>query len=275
MAHPLEKYLRTKKLPHIWCPGCGHGIVTQSILRAVDELQLDTEETVVVSGIGCSARAPGYLHFDTLHTTHGRAIPFATGIKMANPELRVIVITGDGDASAIGGNHLIHAARRNIDLTVVCFNNTIYGMTSGQYSPVTPGGSFASTAPYGMVEPTFDLCDLVSGAGGTFVARGTTYHARPLVNIIKEALKHNGFSFVEALSQCPTYYGRRNKLRAPLDMMYWYRDHAVTLAAWDKLSDEEKAGKFPIGILKKTENAPEFSGIYLDLIERVRERSEA
>ncbi len=273
MALPVEKYLRVKKMPHIWCPGCGHGIVTQAIVRAIDELGLDTEKTVVVSGIGCSSRAPGYLHFDTLHTTHGRALPFATGIKMANPELRVIVITGDGDASAIGGNHLIHAARRNIDLTVICFNNTIYGMTSGQYSPLTPVGSFASTAPYGMLEPNFDLCDLVAGAGGTFVARGTTYHIRPLTNLIKQALQHDGFAFVEAMSQCPTYYGRRNRLRTALDMINWYKDHAVTVAAFDKLSPEEKADKFPIGLIKKSE-APEFSKVYSQLIERVRERSE-
>ncbi len=270
----MEKHLRSTKLPHIWCPGCGHGIVTQALIRAIEELNIDTEKTVVVSGIGCSSRAPGYLNFDTLHTTHGRALPFATGIKMARPELRVIVITGDGDAAAIGGNHLIHAARRNIGLTVICYNNTIYGMTSGQYSPVTPQGSFASTAPYGMVEPTFDLCDLVKGAGGTFVARSTTYHARPLTNIIKDALKHDGFAFVEALSQCPTYYGRRNKLRDPLDMMYWYRDHAVAASSWDKLSDEEKKGKFPIGTFRREENVPEFSATYLKLIDRVRERSD-
>ncbi|HHX27757.1 MAG: 2-oxoacid:ferredoxin oxidoreductase subunit beta [Bacillota bacterium] len=249
MALPLEKYLRVGKLPHIWCPGCGHGIVTQAIIRAIDETGLDTEETVIVSGIGCSSRAPGYMNFDTLHTTHGRAIPFATGIKMANPELNVIVITGDGDAAAIGGNHLIHAARRNIGLTVVCFNNNIYGMTSGQYSPLTPRGSYASTAPYGMFERPFDLCELVKGAGGSFIARSTAYHTRHLTNMIKEALKYEGFSFVDALSQCPTYYGRRNRLRTPLDMLNWLRDRAVPASSWDKMTPEEKDGKFPIGIL--------------------------
>ncbi len=273
MALPLEKYLRVPKMPHIWCAGCGHGIVTQAIVRAIHELSLDTEKMVVVSGIGCSSRAPGYLHFDTLHTTHGRALPFATGIKMANPELRVVVITGDGDAAAIGGNHLIHAARRNIDLTVICFNNNIYGMTSGQYSPLTPEGAYASTAPYGMLEPNFDLCDLVVGAGGTFVARGTTYHIRPLTNLIKQGLQHRGFAFIDALSQCPTYYGRRNNLRLPLDMMNWYRDHAVTYAAYQKLSAEGREGKFPIGVIKKSE-APEFCEVYSRLVEKVRERGE-
>ncbi|HOV65657.1 MAG TPA: 2-oxoacid:ferredoxin oxidoreductase subunit beta [Bacillota bacterium] len=273
MALPLEKYLRVNKMPHIWCPGCGHGIVTQAIIRAVDELGIDTEKTVVVSGIGCSSRAPGYMNFDTLHTTHGRAIAFATGIKMARPELRVIVITGDGDAAAIGGNHLIHAARRNVDLTVICFNNNIYGMTSGQYSPLTPQGSYATTAPYGMLERPFDLCELVMGAGGTFAARSTTYHARHLTNMIKEAISHDGFAFVDALSQCPTYYGRRNKLRTPLDMMNWFKDRAVPKASWEKLSTEERDGKFPIGVLVKRE-APELTRVYAELVAKIEQRGE-
>lgn len=273
MALAVEKYLRTQKMPHIWCPGCGHGIVMQAIIRAIDELRLDTEKTVIVSGIGCSSRAPGYLNFDTLHTTHGRAIAFATGIKMARPELKVVVITGDGDAAAIGGNHLIHAARRNIDLTAICFDNNIYGMTSGQYSPLTPQGSFASTAPYGMLERTFDLCELVAGAGGTFVARSTTYHARHLTNVIKEALSHTGFSFVDALSQCPTYYGRRNKLRTAVDMMNWFKERAVPISSWKNLTPEQRSGKFPIGVIRKVQ-APELTQIYSDLIEKVRKRGE-
>ncbi len=270
MALPHEKYLRVGKLPHIWCPGCGHGIITQAVIRAIDEVGLDTEKTVIVSGIGCSSRAPGYMNFDTLHTTHGRAIPFATGIKMANPELNVIVITGDGDAAAIGGNHLIHAARRNIGLTVICFNNNIYGMTSGQYSPLTPMGSYASTAPYGMIERPFDLCALVKGAGGSFVARSTAYHARHLTNMIKEAIKYDGFSFVDALSQCPTYYGRRNKLRTPLDMLNWMRDRAVPGSSWDKMTPEEQEGKFPIGVLVNRPSK-ELTKVYDELLVRVAE----
>lgn len=273
MALNYQKYLRLSKMPHIWCPGCGHGIVTQALIRAIDELSLDNGKIVVVSGIGCSSRAPGYLNFDTLHTTHGRAIAFATGIKLANPELKVIVITGDGDAAAIGGNHLIHAARRNIGLTVICYNNNIYGMTSGQYSPVTPEGSFASTAPYGMLERPFDLCQLVIGAGGTFAARSTTYHARHLTNVIKEALQHDGFAFVDALSQCPTYYGRRNRLRTAIEMMEWYRDHAVAVSSWEKLAPGERAGKFPIGVIKK-ENAPELTRLYQDMIAEVMQGSD-
>lgn len=269
MALPLEKHLRMSKMPHIWCPGCGHGIVTQAIVRAIDELELDTDKTVIVSGIGCSARAPGYLHFDTLHTTHGRAIAFATGIKMANPELKVIVITGDGDAAAIGGNHLIHAARRNVDLTVVCFNNNIYGMTSGQYSPLTPQDSYATTAPYGMLERPFDLCNLVMGAGGSFAARSTTHHARQLTNVIKEGISHKGFAFIDALSQCPTYFGRRNKFRTPLDMMNWFKERSVSQKDWEKMNPEEREGKFPVGVLTKTE-APELTEVYGQLIEKLQ-----
>ncbi len=273
MALSLEKYLRMSKLPHIWCPGCGHGIITQAIVRAIDELGIETEKTVIVSGIGCSGRAPGYLNFDTLHTTHGRAIAFATGIKMARPELRVIVITGDGDAAAIGGNHLIHAARRNVDLTVICFNNNIYGMTSGQYSPLTPQGSYATTAPYGMIERPFDLCNLVIGAGGTFVARSTAYHARHLTNMIKEAISHKGFAFVDALSDCPTYFGRRNKLKTPWDMMNWFKNRSVMKASWEKMSLEEREGKLPIGVLAKSE-APELTEVYAELVEKIRQRGE-
>ena len=167
-------------LPHIWCPGCGHGILLGSILRAIDKLQLEQDKTIIVSGIGCSSRASGYMNFNTVHTAHGRALPFATGIKLAHPELNVIVITGDGDATAIGGNHFIHACRRNIDLTTIIFNNSIYGMTGGQASPLTPHGAFATTAPYGQLDRPFDIAALAIAAGSTYVARGTAYHAMQL-----------------------------------------------------------------------------------------------
>jgi 2-oxoglutarate ferredoxin oxidoreductase subunit beta len=171
MKEMIDKYYRPR-LPHIWCPGCGNGIVTSAIVKAIDKQGLDQDKTVIVSGIGCSSRATGYLNFDTVHSAHGRALPVATGIKLANPELNVIVITGDGDATAIGGNHFIHAARRNIDLTVILYNNNIYGMTGGQYSPLTPFNSKATTAPYGTVERPFDVAELAKAAGATFVARG-------------------------------------------------------------------------------------------------------
>ena len=169
----IQKYLRQTALPHIWCPGCGHGILLASILRAIDAQGLDQDKTVIVSGIGCSSRASGYMDFNTVHTAHGRALPFATGIKMANPELNVIVITGDGDATAIGGNHFIHAARRNIDLTTIIFDNNIYGMTGGQSSPLTPQSCRSTTAPFGHIERSFDIAKLSIAAGATYVARGT------------------------------------------------------------------------------------------------------
>src|SRR6056297_2857706 len=212
----IYKYLREKQLPHIWCPGCGHGTILGNIIRGIDRAGYDQDKTVVVSGIGCSGRASGYLNFDTLHVTHGRAIPFATGIKLANPELNVIVITGDGDGAAIGGNHLIHGCRRNIDLTVVLMNNHIYGMTSGQFSPMTPTGDNATTTPYGNIDQNFDLAGLTKASGASFIARGTAYNTRQLIEIFKDGLLHKGFSFIEAISQCPVNYGRRNNMDTAL-----------------------------------------------------------
>jgi 2-oxoglutarate ferredoxin oxidoreductase subunit beta len=245
----IEKYFRMDKLPHIWCPGCGHGIVTRSLVEAIDQLNLDPEKVCIVSGIGCSSRAPGYLNFNTLHTTHGRAIAFATGIKLANPDLKVIVISGDGDASAIGGNHLIHAARRNIDITTVVYNNNIYGMTGGQYSPTTPKGEKGTTAPYGNIDNNFDLCKLAQGAGATFTGRSTVYHAKMLTDLIRKGIENKGFSFVESRSLCPTYYGRKNKKGSVVDMMNYLKDNAVMQAKADKMTEEEMASKFVIGEL--------------------------
>ncbi|MGI6343761.1 MAG: 2-oxoacid:ferredoxin oxidoreductase subunit beta [Bacillota bacterium] len=260
-----EKYLRDAMMPHIWCPGCGHGIIVHAVLRAIDQLGLDQDKTVIVSGIGCSSRAAGYMNFDTLHTTHGRALAFATGVKMAKPELNVIVLTGDGDSVAIGGNHFIHACRRNIDITTIIFNNSIYGMTSGQYSPMTPQGSYATTMPFGNLDRNFDLCELAKGAGATYVARGTAYHAAMLTNLIKKGIENKGFSVVEAISQCPTYFGRRNRMGGPVDMLNWQKEHAVTAAAAAKLSPEQLAGKFVIGELHASE-APEFSEEYRKVV---------
>lgn len=267
MNNHLMKYFREDKLPHIWCPGCGHGIIMGTMVRAIDEVGFDQDKTVIVSGIGCSSRATGYLNFDTLHTTHGRAIAFATGIKLANPELKVIVVTGDGDGAAIGGNHLIHACRRNIDLTVIMFNNNIYGMTSGQYSPLTPFGKKATTAPYGNIDPEFDVCKLAIGAGATYVARGTAYHAKPLQSLIAEGLRHEGFSFIETLTQCPTNYGRRNKIADPVDMLKWQKEIAVSEKVYNSLSEEERAGKIITGVLHQDTGKAEYTKSYQALIE--------
>ena len=216
--HTLD-YLRQDKLPHIWCDGCTNGTVTSAIIRAIDNSGIDRDKTVIVSGIGCSSRAPGYMDFDTLHTAHGRALAFATGVKMANPELNVIIISGDGDAAAIGGNHLIHACRRNIDMTLIVMNNSIYGMTSGQHSPLTPPGKVATTATYGNVDRSFDFPELAKGAGATYVARSTAYHVMQLQKYIEAGIANKGFSMIEAVTTCHTYYGRRNGLGGPVEML--------------------------------------------------------
>lgn len=223
----IEKYLRQSALPHIWCPGCGNGILLAAILRAIDKLGLDQKKTAIVSGIGCSSRASGYMNFNTVHTAHGRALTFATGIKLAKPELNVIVITGDGDATAIGGNHFIHAARRNLDMTVVCVNNLTYGMTGGQLTPTTPEEAIASTSPYGNFEQPFNLPYLAESCGAVYVARWTTYHVTHLKKAMREALLKKGFSFVEVISPCPTLYGRRNRIGDGLDEVKTYKQRSV------------------------------------------------
>lgn len=265
----IDKYIRQSALPHIWCPGCGNGILLAAILRAIDKLQLDQKKTVIVSGIGCSSRASGYMNFNTLHTAHGRALPFATGIKLANPELNVLVLTGDGDSTAIGGNHFIHACRRNIDITTIIFNNSIYGMTGGQYSPLSPTGTFATTSPYGHLERPFDIAALAIAAGSTYVARGTAFHAVQLTDIVAKAIQNKGFSVVDAITQCPISFGRKNKMGGPAQMMQWQKDHAVFAQAAAKMKPEDLAGKFIIGELHKTE-APEYTAEYDKMIARVQ-----
>ena len=207
--HPDDRYLKPGRIPHIWCSGCGDGIVLKALIRAIAGLGIHRDEAVMVSGIGCSSRTPGYIDINTLHTTHGRALAFATGVKHANPDLHVIVVTGDGDATAIGGNHYIHAARRNIDITVLLYNNYIYGMTGGQVSPTTRPGDRASTAPYGNIEPAFNISGLARAAGASFVARGDVYNVKKLEKLIKLALQRKGFSLLEILSPCPTFSGTR------------------------------------------------------------------
>jgi 2-oxoglutarate ferredoxin oxidoreductase subunit beta len=264
----IQKFLRMDKLPHIWCPGCGNGIVLQSVLRGLDKLQVDQNNVAIVSGIGCSSRSAGYVDFNTLHTAHGRAIPFATGIKLAKPEMTVIVITGDGDLSAIGGNHFIHAARRNLDLTVIVFNNSTYGMTSGQYSPLTPPGALASTSPYGNLEPSFDICRLAEAAGATYVARTTSYHALNIPDLVVSAVKSKGFSIIEVITGCPVYYGRMNKMSSPEDMLKWQRQNAVSVKQAGAMTPEEMKGKFTIGELYRRE-APEYTEQYAKLIAKL------
>lgn len=268
MAFNYETYIRPETFPHIWCPGCGNGIVVKAMIRAIHKMGWSKDEVVVVSGIGCSSRTSGYLDFNTLHTTHGRAIAFATGIKVAKPSLHVIVVTGDGDALAIGGNHLIHAARRNMDLTVVLFNNQIYAMTGGQYSPATPEGKMASTAPYGQIEPNFDIARLAEGAGATFVARSTVYHALKLEDYIYKALGRSGFSLIEAATDCPTVFGRRNRMPNPVSFLDHYKKNSVPIEKAKRMTDEELSGKIVTGIfVDRTETG------YMERAARLRERA--
>lgn len=265
----IHKYLRhDKKFPHVWCPGCGIGIMLGSLVRAIDDLGYEKDEVVLVSGIGCSGRLPVYVDFNTLHTTHGRALTFATGIKLAKPSLKVIVIMGDGDAVAIGGNHFIHAARRNIDITAIIVNNCIYGMTGGQYSPTTPYGMRSTTTTFSNIEQAFKISELAVTAGAVFVGRGTVYHARLLDSLMEKAFKKKGFSVVEVIAHCHTQYGRQNRLGSAVDMMVWQRDHAVTVDKASTMKPEELSDKIIIGVLVDKEQP-----VYQDEYEKIRERA--
>ena len=270
-ANIYDKYLVEEKLPTMWCPGCGNGIVLQSIIRAIDEMELDHQKVVFVSGIGCSSRAVNYLKFDCMHTNHGRAIAFATGLKMANPELKVIVLTGDGDCASIGGNHLIHACRRNIDLTVICMNNSNYGMTGGQYSPTTPIGVQTKTSVYGSYEPPFDLCDLTKSAGATYVARCATYLPVQMKNIIKKALDHRGLSFVDCASDCPSLFGRLNRMGDAGEMMLKWKDRLVSVSQAEKMTKEELKDKVVWGEFVSKNDRMEYTDIYKENIRKAKE----
>jgi 2-oxoglutarate/2-oxoacid ferredoxin oxidoreductase subunit beta len=226
VSNPVDTLLRIDRMPHIWCPGCGIGTTVNCFARALEQTKLDLENVAIVSGIGCTGRVAGYVNLDSFHTTHGRAIPFATGLKTANPNLKVVVYSGDGDLFAIGGNHFIHAARRNVDMTVICVNNLIYGMTGGQIGPTSPITAKGTTYPYGSYDPPFNLPFLADSCGAVYVARWTTYHVRHLTRSIKEAIMTRGFSFVEVISPCPTLYGRRNRLGDGLDQMNYYKENS-------------------------------------------------
>lgn len=266
----IHDYLRhDKKFPHVWCAGCSNGIVLGSIIRGIASMQIDRDDIVMVSGIGCSSRMPVYVDFNTLHTLHGRSIAYATGVKLHKPHLKVIVITGDGDCTAIGGNHLIHAARRNIDLSVILINNNIYGMTGGQCSPTTPHDAIATTAPYGNIEPDFNICELALGAGATHVARTTAFHTQEVQKMVVEAIEHPGFSLIEVVSACPVIFGRLNKKGGPAQMMKDMRDGSIPLTAVDKLPPEKVEGKIIRGTLRK-DVKPEFCAAYGDLQKRAQ-----
>ena len=266
-----ERYLRhSKKFPNVWCAGCGIGIVLNAIIHAIDDLGLDKNDVAMISGIGCTGRMPVYVDFNTMHTTHGRALAFATGLKLVRPGMKVLAVMGDGDALAIGGNHFIHAARRNIELTAIVVNNSTYGMTGGQYSPTTPEGAQAATAPYGHIEPPFRIAELAVAAGAAFVARSTVYHVTELQRQISQAIQKKGFSVVEAISYCHTTIGRLNRWGTAPDMMRRLKDNSIPLRQAEGKSDEELAGKIVRGILVDRELPDN-----LELYQQVDERAKA
>jgi 2-oxoglutarate/2-oxoacid ferredoxin oxidoreductase subunit beta len=250
--NPVEPLLRMDRMPSIWCSGCGIGTTVNCFARAVEKTGISLDDMAIVSGIGCTGRVAGYAKVDSYHTTHGRGIAFATGLKMANPKLNVVVYSGDGDLSAIGGNHLIHAARRNLDITVICVNNFIYGMTGGQVAPTTPAGTVASTMPFGNYDPTFNLPKLVASAGAVYVARWTAFHVRQVSKAMKEAMLKPGFSFVEVIAPCPTLYLRRNRLGDGLAEMKYYKEQSIKMNGADpsdpalelKMREPIAVGKF-------------------------------
>ena len=266
----ISKYLR--RLPHIWCPGCGNGIVVGAMLRSLEKLEIDQTQVAVVSGIGCSGRAGSYLNLCGFQPTHGRALSYATGVKLGNPRLHVIVLAGDGDTLSIGGNHFIHACRRNIDVTAIVFNNASYGMTGGQFAPTTPQGYKTTTTPYGNMERDFDLMEMAKASGATYVARGTIYHTRQLIDLIANGIKHKGFSVIEAMSTCPTQFGRMNKLGGPVQMMETLRKNAVPVQKAAEMSPEQMEGKFVIGELLVKDNVLEYSDMVQQVIKKAQQR---
>lgn len=270
-----EKYLRKEMMPTIFCDGCGIGNVLDYTLWAIEREGIDIDDTVFLSGIGCSSRLPGYVDVDALHTTHGRALAFATGVKLTNPHLHVVVFTGDGDGIGIGGNHFIHSCRRNLDVTVICINNFIYGMTGGQVAPTTPESKRATTAPYGNIEPPFDMSKMAIASGATYVARWPVNRPAQPINSIREGLRNRGFSFIEMMSPCPTAYGRRNQFRQINEMWEWYAQHTMLIEDYEMIqkygSEEEKAALkdvITIGVLHREEK-PSLSERYQRLLAEV------
>lgn len=264
----LRKYLRVEMLPHVWCPGCGHGNVARGIATALDRLQLPLDQVVMVGGIGCSGRTPFYINANAIHTTHGRALAFATGIKLTKPALTVIATMGDGDAVAIGGNHFIHACRRNIDVTAIVYNNATYGMTGGQHAPTAPRGTKSATTPLGSIEPPFDIVQLALAAGASYVARTTTFDFDELPRRIEEAIRHPGFAVVEVLTQCPTFYGRLNQLGDAVALLDYERDQTCPA---DEIAKADIVGKLPLGVFRREER-PEYTREYAALCAASRTR---
>ena len=267
MAFNYDEYLRTDKMPTLWCWGGGDGVILKSVIRAIEKLAWNMDDVCVVSGIGCSGRFSSYINCNTVHTTHGRTLPYATGIKLANPDKKVIVVGGDGDGLAIGGNHTIHASRRNIDLNYIIINNFIYGLTNSQTSPTTPQGMWTVTMSRGNIDPTFDACKLVEAAGASFIARETMLDPKKLERVLVKGFEHKGFSFIEVFSNCHVNLGRKNKMATAMANLEWIDSISMAKAKFDKLEPEEQKGIFPTGILKHDTEAAE----YCDSYEKVKE----
>ncbi|MDD2838991.1 MAG: 2-oxoglutarate ferredoxin oxidoreductase subunit beta [Sulfuricurvum sp.] len=266
MAFNYDQYLRVDKMPTLWCWGCGDGVILKAVIRAIEKMQWDMDKVCVVSGIGCSGRFSSYINCNTVHTTHGRTVAYATGIKLTRPDAHVIVVAGDGDGLAIGGNHTIHGCRRNIDLNFILINNFIYGLTNSQISPTTPQGMWCVSAQNGNIDPTFDACQLAIGAGASFVARETMLDPKKLEKILVKGFSHKGFSFFDIMSNCHINLGRKNKMQSAMENLQWIDSITTPLKKWEALSEEEKINKFPTGVLREVEQA-EYCDLYDMVIE--------
>lgn len=267
MAFNYDQYLRLEKMPTLWCWGCGDGVILKAFIRAIEKMGVKQDDVCVVSGIGCSGRFSSYVDFNTVHTTHGRTVAFATGIKMMHPDKLVICVAGDGDALAIGGNHTIHAARRNIDMTLIIINNFIYGLTNSQTSPTTPQGMWTVTQKVGNIDPTFDACALGIAAGASFVARESMLDPKKLEKIFVKAMEHRGFSFLDVLSNCHINLGRKNKMVSAMDNLNWIDSITMPVKKYNELPEEEKLNYFPTGILKEDTTVREYCDMYQDIID--------
>ena len=267
MAFDYDKYLRTDKMPTLWCWGCGDGVILKAIIRAIDRIGWSMDDVCVVSGIGCSGRMSSYIDCNTVHTTHGRAIAYATGIKLANPGKHVIVVTGDGDGLAIGGNHTIHGCRRNIDLNHILVNNFIYGLTNSQTSPTTPRGFWTVTAQYGNVDPSFDVAKLAIAAGATFVGRESVTNPEKIERLLAKGFEHEGYSFFDIFSNCHVNLGRKNKMSEAVQMLKWLDSRMISKVKFDALSEDERVGLFPLGVLHEDNGRTEYTKAYQKVID--------
>jgi len=265
MAFNYDKYLRLEKMPTLWCWGCGDGVILKAFVRAIDKMGINQDDVCVVSGIGCSGRFSSYVDFNTVHTTHGRTVAFATGIKLMNPDKLVVCVAGDGDALAIGGNHTIHACRRNIDMTLIIINNFIYGLTNSQTSPTTPQGMWTVTQKVGNIDPTFDACALGIASGASFVGRETMLDPKKLEKMLIKAMEHRGFSFLDIMSNCHINLGRKNKMVSAMDNLNWIDSITKPIKKYDACSEEEQLNLFPTGILKQDTEVREYCDMYKDI----------